>query len=403
MRILFLAPQPFFQERGTPIAVRLALEVLAAHGGVSVDLLTYHEGSEIEIPHTTLHRMWAPSWLKDIGPGISIKKVLCDLLFFVAALRLMWRSKAQPYELIHAVEESVFIAILFKLLFRVPYLYDMDSSLALQLTEKWKLLSPFQAVFGLLEKMAMRHSVAVVPVCDALAAIAHQNGAPHTHVLSDISLLNRGAPGPAGDLRSEAEIPREHLLLLYIGNLESYQGISLLLESFATLTEEIPNASIAIIGGRPEHISHYHSLCARLGVTARVKFLGPRPVSTLDGYLKQADILLSPRIKGNNTPMKIYSYLHSGKPVVATRLPTHTQVMNEEISFLGSPDITGYAAALRRALVSAELREHIGTSAQRHAEEHYTFDIFSRRLIEIYRKIGERIRPPDPHATCSAP
>jgi glycosyltransferase involved in cell wall biosynthesis len=391
MRILFLAPQPFFQERGTPIAVRLALEVLAKNDAARVDLLTYHEGETIQIPNTTIHRIWAPSWLSGIGPGISLKKLLCDILFLITSLRLIWRARRQQYALVHAVEEAVFIALLSKLLFGIPYLYDMDSSLALQLTEKWRMLRPLQPLLSFCERIAVRQSLAVVPVCDALAAIAHQHGSPNTQVLHDISLLGRNTEDTQRDLRAEANVPTSHLLLVYIGNLESYQGIDLLLESYARIISEVPQTSIVIIGGRPDHVTYYADRSAALGIASQVRFLGPRPVSSLDTYLKQADLLLSPRIKGNNTPMKIYSYLHSGKPVVATQLPTHTQVMDERIAFLGAPTPAGYGEALLQAIKSPTLRAKVGAAAQQFAEERYTFDIFSRRLTEIYERLGEQI------------
>ncbi|NDC38302.1 MAG: glycosyltransferase [Proteobacteria bacterium] len=391
MRILFLAPQPFFQERGTPIAVRLALEVLSAQHDTRIDLLTYHEGVDIPVPNTTLHRIWAPAWLRDIGPGISGKKVLCDILFFFTACRLLWAARKNPYTLIHAVEESVFIALFFKFVFRIPYLYDMDSSLALQLTEKWHLLRPLQPLFNQLERLAVRQSIAVVPVCDALAAVAESYGATNTHVLPDISLLDQGTNATTYNLREEAKLPADNLVLLYIGNLERYQGIDLLLESFARIADRLPHATIVIIGGRPEHIQHYSSRCTALGIASRVTFLGPRPVSSLGSYLQQADILLSPRIKGSNTPMKVYSYLHSGKALVATDLPTHTQVMNDAISFLGAPTPDGFSAALARAVSSPDLRASIGAAARQYAEQRYTFPIFSKRLAEIYTKIGQEM------------
>ncbi|MBT7065178.1 MAG: glycosyltransferase, partial [Verrucomicrobia bacterium] len=60
MKILLLAPHPFYQERGTPIAVRLLAETLAADGH-HVDLLSYHEGDNVTIhPGVTHHRAPAP-------------------------------------------------------------------------------------------------------------------------------------------------------------------------------------------------------------------------------------------------------------------------------------------------------------------------------------------------------
>ena len=94
--------------------------------------------------------------------------------------------------------------------------------------------------------------------------------------------------------------------------------------------------------------------------------------------------------------MKIYSYLHSGKPVVATELSTHTQVMDSSIAFLGSPTPEGYGQALLSAISSSALRVKIGAAARAYAEQRYTFEIFSRRLTDIYSRIGEQLVPRAP-------
>ncbi|HEY3013063.1 MAG TPA: hypothetical protein VGJ36_09970 [Gemmatimonadales bacterium] len=63
-------------------------------------------------------------------------------------------------------------------------------------------------------------------------------------------------------------------------------------------------------------------------------FLGPRPISSLDDLFHRADVPVSPRLKGLNTPMKIYSYLDS----LATRLRTHTQVLDDHTAYLVAPE-----------------------------------------------------------------
>jgi len=391
VKILFLAPQPFYQDRGTPIAVRLALEVLAGGEGHTVDLLCYEEGADITIPNVKLHRISVPG-VHGVGPGISLKKLVCDVVFAFAAFRMVWRARGERYALVHAVEESVFIAWLIKFVTGIPYVYDMDSSLALQVTEKWFLLRPLAPILSFFERIAVKHAVAVVPVCDALAAIANRHGAADAQVLSDISLLNleQGTPESV-DLRGEAEIPAEDLVALYIGNLESYQGIDLLVEGFASIALRAPRVRIVVVGGRESHISEYRAMANRLGVGSRVHFLGPRPVSTLNGYLTQADILLSPRIRGNNTPMKIYSYLHAGVPMVATRLPTHTQVMDDSVAVLTPPTPEGFGAGIERLASDSDLRQRIGRAAFELAERRYTFSVFRETLSGIYHRVAERV------------
>jgi hypothetical protein len=88
------------------------------------------------------------------------------MFMFFTALRLASRKH---YQVIHAVEESVFIALVLKWLFKIPYVYDMDSSLAQQLVEKHPSLSRFTRLFNFFEGLAVRNAKAVVPVCAALA------------------------------------------------------------------------------------------------------------------------------------------------------------------------------------------------------------------------------------------
>ena len=74
MRILLLAPHPFFQQRGTPIAERVLLEVLA-RSGHEIDVLTYPEGEDPGIPSCRILRIPAPPGIRNIRPGFSVKKL----------------------------------------------------------------------------------------------------------------------------------------------------------------------------------------------------------------------------------------------------------------------------------------------------------------------------------------
>ncbi len=387
-KLLFLAPQPFFQERGTPIAVRLALTVLAKRGGDNIELLTYHEGESIEIPGVTIHRIWAPKWLRGLRPGISIKKLLCDVIFLFKTLQMAHAARSNQYQLIHAVEESVFIACIVKAIYGIPFIYDMDSSLAMQLTEKWTLLKPLQPIFDCFEKYAISQSKAVVPVCDSLAAIAQKHGSKSTTTLYDISLLDKNSANSSKeDLRATCGIPPDSEVVLYIGNLESYQGIDLLVESFAKIHHATPNAHLVIIGGTQKHIDLYKRRSHELGIQSQVHLIGPRPVSSLYEYLIQATVLVSPRTVGNNTPMKIYSYLHSNVPVLATNLPTHTQVLDSSVAMLAAPNTDAFGEALQALLTDSEKRADLATNAFARAEERYTYPVFEKKLNDLYNSL----------------
>jgi hypothetical protein len=184
MRILVLAPQPFYSERGTPIAVRLVIESLLKRGH-QVDVLTYAEGKDIRIKGLTIHRIYQPKFAHGVGLGFSWKKVLCDIFMAVSALNMTFSRK---YDYIHAVEESVFIALLLKLILRISYVYDMDSSIPQQLYEKYPWFQPCLPVACFFEKIAVRNSIMTLPVCESLASSIRKYQPRKVFVLTDIAL-----------------------------------------------------------------------------------------------------------------------------------------------------------------------------------------------------------------------
>ena len=173
-------------------------------------------------------------------------------------------------------------------------------------------------------------------------------------------------------------------LLMYVGNLERYQGIDLLLESFQLALSQVSEAHLVIIGGAPEHIEQYQQRSQQLGIAAHVHFIGKRPVEQLADYLGQADILVSPRTQGNNTPMKLYSYLDSGKALLATDLPTHTQVLNHQVAWLSLPEAEAFSQGMVNLIQDPALREQLGHEARALIAQNHTYDAFASKLTGLY-------------------
>lgn len=171
---------------------------------------------------------------------------------------------------------------------------------------------------------------------------------------------------------------------MYVGNLEQYQGIDLLLESFAQVLLSAPTAHIVVVGGNADDIQRYQAQAAQYQIDANVHFVGPRPIQQLKQLLAQADIVLSPRIQGNNTPMKLYSYLDSGKALLATNLTTHTQVLNDQIAWLAEPTAVDFAAGMLHLIDRPQLREELGKAAQAFIAKNHTYEAFSKKLTALY-------------------
>jgi glycosyltransferase involved in cell wall biosynthesis len=382
VRILLLAPHPFFQARGTPLAVRTVLEFLSARGH-QVDVLTLHEGEDVAIPNTRIFRIPRIPGIRNVRPGFSLKKVLCDALLLVGCLRMVRRTR---YDLIHAVEESAFIAAAARAVSGVPYIYDMDSSLAEQMVEAYPPLQFALPLMRYCESVAVRRSLGVLTVCAALEDLAHGHD-PDKPVgrVEDSTLL---PPDASGDGNGKDRVPEafrgDGPVAMYVGNLERYQGIDLLLEGFQHTLRRVPRANLVIVGGREDDIRRYRGMADGLGILARVHFLGPRPVSLLPELLRQADVLVSPRLKGLNTPMKIYSYLDSGTAVLATRLRTHTQVLDDRTAYLVAPEPGPLGAGLAELLNDEALRRRLAAHAKEYVREEFTPEAARRKLGMFY-------------------
>ena len=105
--------------------------------------------------------------------------------------------------------------------------------------------------------------------------------------------------------------------------------------------------------------------------------------------MRQADLLMSPRIHGVNTPMKIYSYLDSGVAVVATDLPTHSQVMDRDTACLTEPNSHAIAVAITKLLNDPKECQRLAVNAKNLIEREHSKEAFNRQLTKIYDYLAE--------------
>jgi len=347
-----------------------------------VHVLTFHEGSDVDYPNVSIHRIRRPPGCRNIRPGFSVKKAICDIFLFLKAVRL--RQRLQP-DLVHAVEEAAFMAALG----HTPFVYDMDSCLSQQLKEAGWPASFLAPLAHRLEQHAMRKALLVIAVCPALAEIAKACRAREVHLLPDISLLS----DTTEDSQVLGDIDLQETCFMYIGNLQPYQGVDLLIDAFHLAAQRDDGICLLVIGGNKDDIHRCNEKVLALGIQDHVIFAGPRPVSQLADMLARADVVVSPRISGINTPMKIYSYLDSGKPLLATRLPTHTQVLTDEVARLADPTPEALAKAILKLAEDEDGRQELGARGKEFAQRFHSYSAFQKRVGEIYGFLEDTIDP----------
>ncbi len=392
MRVLMLTPQPFFEPRGSCYQVLHRVETLTALGH-EIDFVTYHVGATPTIEGLTIYRTWRIPGIKRVKVGPSGPKILLDSLLFITAVRLLLRNR---YDLIHAHEEAGFLGVILRGMFHTKLLYEMHSSLPQQLTNfNFYAARPLVRVFQWLERWALAHSDAVITICVDLQnhVAGIDPNVPHALLenVGDAAPQHNQAVssqyGEGGSVESSISAKyrfNDRPVILYAGTFERYQGLEMLLDAAAEVRKTISNVLFLLVGGKPEQVDALRHRAQELGLHDAVSFTGIVPQDQIPGLLEVADILVSPRLLGTNTPLKIYGYMRTGKPIVATDLWTHTQVLNPNVAILTQPNAHDFAAGLIQVLNSPEDGRRIAEAARRLAEEKYSYKHFVRETKRLY-------------------
>jgi len=180
-------------------------------------------------------------------------------------------------------------------------------------------------------------------------------------------------------IKKKEYAPGGEKVVLYTGNFEPYQGIPLLLRAAQKVG---PGAIFVLVGGTGRSLLEMKALSGELGISGKVVFVDKVSPSKVPLYLELADVLVSPRISGTNTPLKVYPCLKSGKPLVATRLRTHTQVLSERYAVLADPNAEDFARGIEFALHSDEARTQ-ARATREWAEKEYAPSRYLEKISQV--------------------
>ena len=384
MRILIVAPEPFYEDRGTPIALRHVVETLIdlEH---QVDILTFPLGEDIDLPGLTTSRVgrWLP--INHVPIGFSLIKVVLDLLLFP---RIFHMLRKQSYDCIHAVEESAFLAVPAARLFKTPLLYDMQSSLPEQLKSHRVLGSRFvQPTLRCLERWLLRNVDHVA--CSIGLESAVKLASPKTPVIEwHYPHQDDSAEMPdARDIRLRLDIPQDAFVILYTGNFEAYQGVDMLAQAIPQVLAEIPKAIFFFVGVKAGETGADLGLPEDLMPAVRV--VARRPRVEMPSYLKSADVLVLPRGPIQNLPLKLLDYMAAGKPIVASDSPSHRRVLTAQSAILVERTPKAFAAAILRLHADPAFAKSIAAQARTTVQERFGSTAFSREVGALYSALGE--------------
>jgi glycosyltransferase involved in cell wall biosynthesis len=387
--ILLLAPQPFYEDRGTPIAVRQVLEALSDLG-YPVDVVTYPVGSSIGIPGVRYFRAANPFRIRRVPIGFSARKLLLDAFLIPAAWN---RLREGSYRAIHAVEEAAFPAIGLGRRFGVPVVYDMQSCLPEQLA-RHRLLGrrPVHDLLLAGERWLLRRVDFVITSTGLAAHVRHvapdarvrewrfAGTAPTIH-RDRVDLLRRSMAVPSG-------VP----VVVYSGTFAPYQGLPDLVAAIPLVLRDVPEVVFVLVGAEGLDGARLTRLSDDLVRQGRVRVVARQPRERVPDYLAMADVLVSTRTYGGNLPLKIFDYLAAGKPIVATDVAAHRTVLDGTRAELVQPDAASLAAAIVGLIRDPGRAAGLAERARAYNASHLGQMAFVRSVGELYEEVGAQVR-----------
>jgi glycosyltransferase involved in cell wall biosynthesis len=320
-----------------------------------------------------------------IGP--SLAKLPLDLLLFLTAV---WRLCLRRYRYLHTHEEAGLMGVLLAFLFGCKHLYDMHSDLSQQMSNfAFTKSKPLIGCVEAAQKLIVRRADAVIAICPDLELTVKRLVPQKPVYMIENAAVDETLPPASAEAATKLR-QQWHLddcpVLLYTGTFESYQGIELLLRSAVIVHSTFPQARYVLVGGKPEQVEKQRLLALELGVSEAICFVGQRPLEEMPLYMAMADILLSPRSEGTNTPLKLYTYLRSGKPILATAILSHTQILTPEVAKLVSPTPEGLAQGAMELLLDGDQATVLGAYGKQVAEERYSWPAFLEKNRQAYRE-----------------
>ena len=397
MKALVVAPQPFFSPRGTPFSVYYRT-LISSQLGLEIDLLTYGEGQDVDIPGVRIIRIPRFKMLGNVKIGPSALKLFLDIFI---VWKMIWLLIRNRYDILHAHEESVFVAYFLKPIFRFKLIYDMHSSLPQQLTNFKFTTSRFLiGLFKRLEDASLRAADGIITICpdlrdyvDTVITDNEKHYLIENSIFDKVQVVNSESSDSAKTAEEEKmpslpDAAKGKKIVIYAGTLEKYQGIDILVNSFKHVVEKDPSAFLLVVGGTPDQVALYSQLAQKNNIDSHVHFTGRVPQVEAKHYNQIADVLTSPRSDGTNTPLKVYEQLASGKPLVATNIYSHTQVLDDSVCFLVDPKPEDMARGILSALEeNGDALKKVENAKQLY-EDKYSRKVYTRKLEQLLESLS---------------
>ncbi|AJE04200.1 glycoside hydrolase [Geobacter pickeringii] len=378
-----LAPTPFFADRGCHVRIYEEARALIARGH-DVRIVTYHLGRDM--PGIPVRRTIRVPWYSRLAAGPSWHKPYLDIFLFFTALRA---ARAFSPHLIHAhLHEGAFIGAFLKKILRVPLMFDCQGSLTGELADhgfarEGSLLFRF---FAVLERWINRTADAIITSSGAgRTDLVGRWGVPGEKVAALIDGVDTAVfrPYPRDDVRRRLGISPSIPLVVFLGVLNRYQGIDVLLSAAVILKSQGAALRFLVMGFPDES---YREKARALGVGDMVTFTGRIDYAAAPAYLSAGDIAVSPKISLTEANGKLFNYMACGLPTVAFDTPINREILGDTGVYARFADAADLAERLADLAADPPRRASLASRVREKAEREHSWRGRGELLEQFYRR-----------------
>ncbi len=193
------------------------------------------------------------------------------------------------------------------------------------------------------------------------------------------------------EARKELGLPTDKKIIVYTGSLLKWKGVGSLVESAHFLDDD----NLIYIVGDLKKDKEYYSPPNDLSYN--VNFVGLKPYGEIPLWLKASDTLVLTGTNKNDmskyytSPLKLFEYMASGRPIIAPNISSFLDVLSDENSFLVEPDDSEKLAdKIKLALENQEKADLIAKRAYSDSKD-YTWDKRAENIIQFIKMNIEKI------------
>jgi glycosyltransferase involved in cell wall biosynthesis len=389
LKVLMLAPTPYFADRGCH--VRIYEEARALRNlGHDVCIVTYHLGRDM--PGIPTCRIPSVPWYKRLSAGPSWHKPYLDMLLFCKALKT---AKAFRPDVLHAhLHEGAFLGVFLKKILKIPLLFDFQGSLTTEITDHGfvgKGSVPYRA-FHLLEKFINRSADFIITSSGRSATELRENWgiqAGKVCSLMDGVDCEEFRPHTKEEARRVSHLPLNEPVAVYLGVLNRYQGVDILLDVIRMIKESGRPLHFLIMGFPEEK---YRRMADEMGLSDRITFTGRIDYAKAAFCLSAGDVALSPKISLSEANGKLFNYMACGLPTVAFDTPVNREILGGAGIYAKYADAADFAAVLEELALDGKKRADLAKRVREKAEREHSWQARGMELEGIYFALLENLQ-----------